>query len=120
MKPMDALKIFAGSVAVYAVVAACGGTDESVDVVADGGDDGFGSSLMDALTDPVKDTNADVTQSGGRLKAKFLSGADGSKQFLFEWRDTQRKEDCKYRSASDLKTRCLPAGLPIAYYADAV
>jgi hypothetical protein len=126
MKPIDALKIFAGSVAVYVIMAACGGGDGS-SPIADGGaslrDVGaslrdVGSSLLDALTEPVKDARADVAQGGSRLKAKYLAGSDGSKQFLFEWNDTLRTEDCKYKAASDGKTRCLPAGLPITYYAD--
>ncbi len=77
------------------------------------------SSVIDAITDPVKEAKADVNQSGTRLKARFYAGADGSKQFV-GWHDTLRNEDCAYGVAADGETRCIPSGKPVSnIFADA-
>jgi hypothetical protein len=38
-------------------------------------------SALDAISHPVRDARADTTTSGTRLRAKYIVGADGSKQF---------------------------------------
>lgn len=83
-----------------------GAPDAMGDALADGSKD---SSILDALTDPVPDALADVTTSGSRLKAKWIVGADGSKQFR-NWYDSQLGHDCYFNPASDGQTRCLPYG----------
>jgi hypothetical protein len=106
-----------GSIVVYVVVAACGSDGAG----GGGGDGGTGlvDSLVDSLANPVGDAKAEPNGSGSRLKAKYLSGGDGSKQFLFEFHDTERNEDCSFKLASDMKTRCLPDGRKAELYADA-
>jgi hypothetical protein len=62
-----------------------------------GGADGSGSgSLLDAITDPVSEASANPNQSGTRLKANYYAGSDGSKQFLGNFHDTLRNEDCSF------------------------
>jgi hypothetical protein len=46
-------------------------------------------------------------QSGSRLRAKYLDGADGTKQFVTWW-DSQLQIDCSFQLASDNQQRCLP------------
>jgi hypothetical protein len=57
--------------------------------------------------------------SGQRLRARYMAGADNSKEFL-GWHDSQRNEVCYFSTAGDGVTRCLPDGLPIGgFFLDA-
>ena len=130
MHVKEGLKLLFGSVVVYGAIAACasGGTMSPFDTTSgsgsssgDNGSDGSGSSgastgddsggggLLDALTNPVPAANADTTQSGSRLKAKYYAGSDGSKQFA-GWHDSMLNVDCGFSPASDGTTRCVPSG----------
>jgi hypothetical protein len=74
---------------------------------------------MDAITDPVPDAMADPNQSGTRLRARYLAGDDGSRQFV-GWHDAQRNEPCTYKTAADGVMRCTPDGPAFTmYYGDA-
>lgn len=84
-------------------VASGSGTDGS-----GGGSGSDGPSILDVITDPVPTANADVNQSGSRLKAKYYAGADGSQQFLFMFHDTLLNTDCSFSKASDGTIRCMP------------
>jgi hypothetical protein len=64
------------------------------------------SSLLDRIVNPVPDADAQTT-SGSRLKARYITTADGAKQF-YGWRDIQRNEDCSFMTAGDGQNRCLP------------
>ena len=119
MNARETLKLVVGSIAVYAIMAACsarrGGQDFATGDGGSGsggsGGSGSGSSggLGDALTDPVGAANADPNQSGSRLKAKYHAGSDGTKSFI-GWHDSQRNEDCGFTIAGDGTPRCLPSG----------
>ena len=108
----EASKLLGGSALVYAVVAGVPSNEspqstcESVSPVA-------------ALGSPVPLAKADTELSGSQLKANYLEGADGSRQFL-GWRDAVNGIDCTYGLAADGSWRCLPAG-PLAgtFFADA-
>jgi hypothetical protein len=104
----QALKLVLGSGVVYAIAAACGSGSGG-----GGGSGGHGG--------PVPDAMADVNQSGSRLKAQYVSGADGSKTFIGMY-DTQTKHECAYAFAADGMTRCLPFGPLVVqstiYYGD--
>lgn len=50
---------------------------------------------------------ADASQDGSRLKAVWLVGEDGSRQFS-GWRDAQLVLPCEFLRASDDEVRCLP------------
>lgn len=76
------------------------------------------AGLLDAITNPVPPASADPYQSGTRLKANYLSGPDGSRQFV-GWHDSLTGVDCEYGTASDGMMRCLPTGGQLAGYADA-
>jgi hypothetical protein len=65
-------------------------------------------SALDAISNPVRDARADTTTSGTRLRAKYIVGADGSKQFL-GWHDSTTNADCSFVPAADGAMRCLPA-----------
>lgn len=132
------IQTLASGVAVYVVMAACSGGDgaEQLAAVADSGlgsggamsvDSGAtGSSvgapaapeagLADRLISPVPDAHAqdaappDPTQrSGERIKARWLVGADGSRQFV-GWYDSELDVECSYVLAEDGQTRCVPVG----------
>lgn len=47
-------------------------------------------------------------ESGSRLRARWLNGADGSRAFA-GWHDSQRDVDCQPMTAWDEKKRCLPS-----------
>jgi hypothetical protein len=87
-----------------------------------GGNGGTGTSgrtLMDALTDPVREARADINLSGTRLKVKRYVGADGSSAFQ-TLHDSQLNVDCYFQLAADGQSRCLPswpaaASMSIAY-----
>lgn len=70
---------------------------------------------------PVPEAQA---ESGARLKALYLNGADGSKQFSMRWFDTARNEECTFRTFSldGSKSVCLPSYEIVSYvqgYTDA-
>jgi hypothetical protein len=142
----NAIHFLGGSFTVYALMAACsaggkgktGNGDEmassggaiqaaggvngnsgGVDGVNDptaGKSNGMGG-IIGEMMDPVPDANAN--ESGSRLKAKYYIGADGSKQFTFVWRDTQRDEDCTFGRVAGGELRCIPATSAIRiYFAD--
>jgi hypothetical protein len=129
MRMNDAARMLTGSIVVYAIMAACsaanmsrgfGGDDGGAGSSASSGGTGAssGGGLADALTDPVSSANADPYQSGTRLKANYLAGSDGSKQWA-GWHDAQRNEDCGFVTAADGTTRCMPTDSTVAsYYAD--
>lgn len=74
--------------------------------------------IIDALTDPVPDAMAN--ESGTRLRARRLVGADGSKQWV-GWHDNKLNVDCGYARAADGLQHCMPAGSPglTVYFTDA-
>jgi len=86
MSAKEVLKVLAGSITVYGVMAAC----------------------SSASRPPVSSALADVNAGGTRLKANYYAGTDGSQQFLGTFHDTQRSEDCSFTTASDGTIRCLP------------
>jgi hypothetical protein len=61
--------------------------------------------------------------SGSRLRAKYVTSADGARQFV-GWYDSQRQEDCRFDVAEDGETRCMPIAaqlgsqLSVSGYAD--
>lgn len=55
--------------------------------------------------------------SGSRLKARKLTGADGSEQYI-GWYDSERGENCSFRVAADGVTRCLPEAREANYWLD--
>jgi hypothetical protein len=67
--------------------------------------------------DPVDDADAAPATSGTRLRARYYTGEDGSKQFI-GWHDKMRDEDCSFQKAEDGQLRCLPAMGVTALYAD--
>ena len=99
--------------------AGVGGAQGAGGAVAAGGSGGAGpvdagellDAIADALMDPVSDAHADPV-SGARLKARFRTGSDGSKEYLpGSWWDSQRGEVCSYSRAADGADRCLPEAL---------
>ena len=82
----------------------------------DGGNTGDGgASTGGAAPSGGNGTGGSNTQgsgyeSGSRLKARTLVGADGSRS-PNGWHDSQLDTDCQWRKAADGTQRCLPAGL---------
>lgn len=131
-----AAKNLAGAVLVYVVVAACGSKQAAAPFGApsdagfadghsetgsgsSGDENSDGSSILDAIANPVPDAKADPDTSGTRLKARRYVGSDGSSQFV-GWRDTKRNEDCSFLRHADGSLRCMPAGaFASSFYADA-
>jgi hypothetical protein len=136
MKASIVLASLIGSLTVYSTMAACtgadrasrGDSDDDGDTSGEGGFGGFAGTgqggqsgqggtsgtsgedagFMDVFMDAMPDASADPV-SGARLKAKYRSGADGSKAYLpGSWYDSQRQESCAFYRASDGKERCLP------------
>lgn len=116
MRVNEAARLLGGSIAIYVVMAACsaasgpqGSTSNDGGVSgSSGGMQGDGSgSILDALTDPTPEANADPTQSGTRLKVQYYAAADGSKQTAGMF-DSQLNVQCYFGKASDGKIRCLP------------
>jgi hypothetical protein len=86
------------------------------------------AGIMDALRDPVAEAMAgpENPQSGTRLKAKYIVGADGSKEYQLTtifldvhgvsgpnevhpvWYDSMLQADCTFLWSADGKLRCLP------------
>ncbi len=62
--------------------------------------------------------HAAAQKSGARLRARYIAGADGSRQFVGWW-DSERKEECAFAKAEDGTLRCLPTSYPTTYFADA-
>lgn len=112
MKMRDVYKILVGGSVVYLALAACTASEH-------GRTPSSGASSGSGITDPVPNANADPT-SGSRLKAKYRTSEDGSKEYLSGiWYDSNRKEDCQFATASDGKERCLPiASTSLSYYSD--
>jgi hypothetical protein len=49
--------------------------------------------------------------AGTRLKGKYVTGSDGTKQYVKDvWYDSQLGVDCRFQHAADDKIRCLPTG----------
>lgn len=120
MKIREAIRLVAGSVVVYGAVVACGAAADQLEQQArdDAGEspaDGSGSSgggsildaIADAITNPEKDADAEQQTSGSRLKAEYLRGADGSRQFL-RWFDLILQEPCTYLTDKFGEQRCMP------------
>ncbi len=107
---MKSIRLVLGSIFVYLMVGtlhACsspGGMS-----TATGGTGGTADAgILDALTDPVSEANADSV-SGSRLKAYYVNGEDGSKASMVDrWYDSERFEDCSFRTMYDGSLRCIP------------
>jgi len=80
----------------------------------------FGADGGAAPTDATSSRSRAGAQSGSRLKTRWLTGEDGSK-IVAGMRDSEREEDCSFRSAADGATRCLPTQVAYTntWYADA-
>lgn len=75
-------------------------------------------AMIDDMLDPVDEADAAPATSGTRLRARYYTGEDGSKQFV-GWRDNTRNEDCSFLKSEDGQLRCLPAAAFASYYLDA-
>jgi hypothetical protein len=102
-----------GSVAVFLAVATCGGAAEHLaHHVGAGGAGGAGSSSKVSsgkgagVGAGMPEAYAD--ESGTRLKANYVTGADGSRHYLGTFYDSQRAEDCDFQVMSDGSFLCLP------------
>lgn len=83
---------------------------------------GAGQGGGGGIMDPVPSAMAEP-KDGTRLKARYLVGADGSRQWNYGWYDSQRGENCQFSLASDGMMRCVPinANAPApgsGYFAD--
>jgi len=119
MKLLRAVPVFLSGFVVYGIVAAAVGS-ASV------------AGPLEVLADPVANASA---ESGARLKAQYLAGADGSKDYqlgLSYWvapntnggdhpthiyYDSQRMEQCSFAVAADGAMRCLPLDFYVDNYA---
>lgn len=149
MKTKIVLASLIGSLSVYSTMAACtnsgrlgsGGTGGVAQGgkggssgTAQGGQGGQGGTsgnggkddagLMDVLMDAMPDAAADPV-SGTRLKAKYITGDDGSKAYLpGVWYDSERQEDCTFVRAADGQQRCLPTANTVTisptYFSDVI
>jgi len=112
-----------GSGMVYVAMAACSSGSPKLSggggsTGASGAGSGSDSGLADRLMDPVPSASADPV-SGNRLKAQYVVGDDGSKEYVAGvWFDSQRNETCAFTAASDGMERCLPDGSTISAYSD--
>lgn len=86
--------LFGGSV-VYVALAACSAASAPRSAAGGSGAPAPG---------PVAEAQA---QSGTRLRARWMVGADGSRQFVGWW-DSVRSEECAFTLASSM--RCTPGG----------
>ncbi len=113
MKMRDIVKALVGAGFVYVAMAACSaGTGQGgsghAGAGGQGGVDIEDGGMMDVLTNPVPDAQADP-MNGSRLKAKYILAEDGSKAYApGAWYDSQRQEYCGFSRAADGKLRCLP------------
>lgn len=94
-----------------------------IDGGSDAGLDGSASPDGSISPDAGATKPASFT-SGTRLRTRYITGADGSKQ-LVGFYDSTLKVECTFITAGDGKTRCLPIGgsaaaniAANAYYAD--
>ena len=90
--------------------AACSSSGAGGGFAPDGGSD---AQIGGGGSNPVL-PEAHAEQSGNRLKARRLHGADGSSQFI-GWTDTARNEECSFNRAADGTYRCLPSGPSVEY-----
>jgi hypothetical protein len=135
---MNTLRIFLGSVIVYFAVSTIygcsspstmrasgtaggrgtGGTTSGAGGKGTGGAGGKGTGgatggMGGGSTGPVP--NAEAEESGSRIKARWIVGDDGSKQFLIFY-DSMLKVECQYQFMSDGKRHCTPGAYgPVAY-----
>ena len=148
MKLANIIRLLVGSTAIYIVLAmshgcgssgpdlsAAGGSDVSASNgggiggaatsrgatsgVSSGKSGAGGAVSTGSIMNPVPD--ADANQSGSRLRAKYYTGADGSRQWI-SWYDNQRKEDCTFQPHSDGTLRCAPFPQTVtagSFYSDA-
>jgi hypothetical protein len=100
------LQLVSGSIAIYAIMAACSQSGPSGSAPGSGLD---GAAVLDAVTDPVPQDSVDPNQSGSRLKAHYRGGTDGSKAFAWVY-DSMLNFSCDLSGlAADGTARCLPA-----------
>lgn len=108
-------------------VAACGGSDTGTGLPGSEGEQGLqgpvgppgpqgpqGPAGTAGLPGPAGLDGSSLYKSGSRIKARYIEGADGSRQFV-GWRDTLRNEDCGYYSIQGVM-RCLPAIATTNYF----
>jgi hypothetical protein len=70
-----------------------------------------GGPALRSVSDPVPAARAET--SGSRLKAKYVTGSDGSKIYVPEIAfDSQLGVDCAFVTAADGKVRCIPNVAP--------
>jgi hypothetical protein len=69
---------------------------------------GGGGAGMRAASGSGPGAGTPLFQSGSRLRARFIEGAPGERQFL-GWYDSERKENCAFNLANDGKQHCLPS-----------
>jgi hypothetical protein len=123
MRITEVAKLFAGSVTVYVVVAACGAyTEEDKAASSSGGSSGNGASSSSGtnVVDPVGNALAEGHKSGTRLKLRFYEGSDGSRKFI-DFYDSELKTNCQVPiRTADGKERCVPSQSGIPYYSTAV
>lgn len=122
---MGALRLLAGSLVVYFAVAidyGCSGAPPGS--ASSGGHAGAsatstGSTGTSSGSGPVPNANAD--ESGSRLKAQSIVGADGSVHYLGLY-DSQLKVTCSFEAMSDNNLHCIPASTTVgvinSYFAD--
>jgi hypothetical protein len=122
MRITEVAKLFAGSVVVYFVVAACGAYSEGDNAASSSGGSSSGnasSSSGTSVVDPVGNVLAEGHKSGTRLKLRFYEGSDGSRQFI-DFYDSELKTTCVVPSrTADGKDRCVPSQSGTPYYSTA-
>lgn len=114
MRIFDVAKLVAGSTAVFLGVVTCGGVAEHLaDTTGAGGGSGASSARSSGKGGTgghgggiIGDAYAD--ESGSRLKANYVTGADGSKHYTGTFFDSQRNEDCSFQQMADGTYLCLP------------
>ena len=74
-----------------------------------------GGSNGGSMMNPVKPAMADPV-SGTRLKANYINGSDGSKQWAMSWHDSMLNVDCTFGKAIDGSLRCLPAAAATGHF----
>jgi hypothetical protein len=105
MRTRDIYKMLAGGCVVYVALAACNAAEHGGKPSGSTGSKGEGGG---GLVDPVPSAKADPV-NGSRLKAKYRTGDDGSKEYLSGiWYDSERQEDCVFETGADGKQRCMP------------
>jgi len=94
----------------------------SPSTVAEGGNDDMMmvDAAVDVMVDPVPDAAAEPATDGTRLKAVYLVGADGAKQWHYAWWDSKLSVECSFTQFVDGSTRCVPAAAASrSYFTDA-